>query len=229
MSEVPFLSPRILSRIPKSYQNDIEVGRQMSDALKENTQNRSVSDFLEHRLKTLTSDIDQIAKTHRGLEEAQENSKLSPKEFREALGPFLPPARLISDEIKTLTRQRKLICEDLEEELSVKRQRTEGPGMGIYVRAYTASILQRVMGASGKQKPPKSFNSRRFKTNVNEYYGIRKGFGHCHVIGTIVPANDAKAAHIVPKSLTQPEIAHLFGCEAMVECDPRNGKSQISF
>lgn len=224
MSSTPVLPEEILCRVPQDHQDQIKLQKQRCDDLNKTVKHRSVSDFLECRIRALSSDIDYIAQAHRGLEAARENSQISAHEFREALEPFLPPTRLIIDESRTITRQRKLIEEDLEEQLATKRQRVEGPGMGIYLRAYTSSILERVKGASGKTERAKPFDGRRFKADVNSFYGVKKGTAHCHLLGSVNPIGNVKAAHIVPKSLTQPEIAHLFGYGVMVESDPRNGK-----
>ncbi|KAJ5241048.1 uncharacterized protein N7469_002639 [Penicillium citrinum] len=225
MSRIPEVPPVILSRLPKSLYDDLVVRRQRNIDLSQNTQDyRCVSDFLEDRIKLLTNDIQYIESAHRGLGFALDNLSLSAKEFRDALRPFIPPSRLISKELRNLKRQKKLISEDLEDEVAVrKRQRTGPSATGLYLRAYTDSMLQRVMAACGKRKPQKTFNARQFKHSVNEYYGIEKGSGFCQIIGCEFIADDVKAAHIVPKSLTGEEISYLFGGEIVVSLDPRNG------
>lgn len=225
MSRIPEVPPVILSRLPKSLYDDLVVRRQRNLDLSQNAQDyRCVSDFLEDRIKLLTNDIQYIESAHRGLGFALDNLSLSAKEFRDALRPFIPPSRLISKELRNLKRQKKLISEDLEDEVAVrKRQRTGPSTTGLYLRAYTDSMLQRVMAACGKRKPQKTFNARQFKYSVNEYYGIEKGSGFCQITGCEFIADDVKAAHIVPKSLTGEEISYLFGGEIVVSLDPRNG------
>lgn len=204
MSNIPEIPPAILSRLPNSARDEIVVRRQRSMQEMESIREcRSVSDFLESRIRLLTNDMEYIASAHKSLDFALDESTLSAQEFRDALKPFMPPARLISNELKTLKRQRKIIRDDLEEEMAIeKRLRTGLPGPALYVKAYTDSILRRVMFACGKQKAEKGFNARAFKTSVNSYYGIQQDAGFCHITGDVWPAKDVKAAHIVPKSLT---------------------------
>ncbi|KAJ5384009.1 hypothetical protein N7517_001920 [Penicillium concentricum] len=190
---------------------------------------RSVSDFLESKIRDYKVDLDYIQCAHEGLLEARDADMLTGPEYVAALRPFMKSARSASQELKALSCQRKILEEDLEEQASVKRQRQGEPDIEILERAYIDSILPKVMAATAK--PPKNkmivgsqFNACNFKRDVNEYYGIPKKKGFCHLTGNWDPA-DIKAAHLVPKSLSGDEIAHLFGVETLVLSNPSNALS----
>ena len=223
MPKLPDVPPAILSSLPKSLCDELAVRKQRSLGSDQNAQEyRSVSDFLEDRIQHLTNDIEYIDSAHKSLNCALENSTLSAKEFRDALRPFMPPICLITKELKTLKRQRKLITEDMDEEVAIKKRQLTGPSAtGLYLKAYTDSIVQRVMTAC-KQKTRKKFDASQFKKSVNEYYGISKERGYCQITGDFFMPRKTKAAHIVPKSLTGDEISYLFGSELVVALDPRN-------
>ncbi|OQE24057.1 hypothetical protein PENFLA_c010G08294 [Penicillium flavigenum] len=129
--------------------------------------------------------------------------------------------------IQVLKTQRSLIVEDIDEKVSAKRQRIEGPAdQSLLEHAYRDAIISRVLGASAKQKGS-NFDQSKFTKDVYRYYGVneycRPGFGWCHVLGTILPKKNIKAAHLVLKSLTFREVSHLFGVSDGVLGDPRNG------
>lgn len=82
------------------------------------------------------------------------------------------------------------------------------------------------MDACAKQKA-KPFKQDEFKANVNDYYSITthrssKDYSWCHILGRFLPATIIRAAHIVPKSITQPELAHMFGSDDPVTAKPCN-------
>lgn len=45
----------------------------------------------------------------------------------------------------------------------------------------------------------------------------------CHVLGWL-PSKEVRAAHLVPKSLDEISVAHLFGAGAVTIDDPRNSE-----
>ncbi|KOS39279.1 hypothetical protein ACN38_g9889 [Penicillium nordicum] len=136
--------------------------------------------------------------------------------------------RSTASTLSILKRQRDLLVEDLEDAVESKRQRLHQPSDdGLLERAYRDTIIPRVMNASAKQRA-KPFDQSRFKKEVNQYYGITEHCQHnmswCQALGLMKPKAHVKAAHLVPKSLTADEVAHLFGVGEVVLSDPRNGK-----
>lgn len=236
MSQIPEVPRRVYARMPKKWQDAVDEkraeSRRVSSSVATTSKVRSVSDFLEEKVRVHQCELDYLQSVHEGIHRAYDSHLLSPEEFRDAVSPFLSSAKQVSAELGTICRQRKIIEEDLEESVNAKRQRHGEPSREMLERAYTSSILERVMAARSKQKKDKSFNPRKFRKAVNDYYGINlengidPGAGYCHVLG-IFNAEDIKAAHIVPKSLNGDEIAHLFGVKELVPEDPRNGKIQV--
>ncbi|KAF9253734.1 hypothetical protein DTO027I6_2749 [Penicillium roqueforti] len=198
---------------------------------REMTTTRSVSEFLEGKIRDYRMDLDYISCAHDGLLEVLDNEKITTSEFITALKPLMTSARRTSDHLKFLSNQRKAIQDDLEELPPVKRQRQGELDVEFLERAYTATICPKVMSAGAKvpkerDEYGRSFNASNFKRDVCLYYDIPKDEfeGHCHVIGS-TDAKSIKAAHLVPKSLRGDEIAHLFGVGAIVSSDPRNALS----
>lgn len=72
-----------------------------------------------------------------------------------------------------------------------------------------------------------AFDQKIFKKEVNRYYGLPtecvRETSFCQVLGFFLPAPSVKAAHLVPKSLSQAEVSHIFGAQNGVLSDPRNG------
>ncbi|CEJ59617.1 hypothetical protein PMG11_08234 [Penicillium brasilianum] len=232
MSQIPEVPRRVYARMPQKWQDAIDEkraeSRRVSSSIATNSKVRSVSDFLEEKVRAHQCELAFFQSVHEGIHRAYDSHLLSPEEFRDAVSPFLSSAKQVSAELGTISRQRKILEEDLEESVNVKRRRHGEPSREMLERAYTSSILERVMAARAKHQKDKSFNPRKFKKAVNDYYGIHPdngidpGAGFCHILG-VFNAEDIKAAHIVPKSLNGDEMAHLFGVEELVAEDPRNG------
>lgn len=187
-----------------------------------------VSDFMEAQINSLEDEKAYIQCFREGLDEARDAGKLSDRRLHQEIAPYLRRIRKTSGTLKVLKRQKKVLTEDLQEEMAIKKKRSNtSPDEGLLRRAYRDTIVPRVMGAVTKVAERK-FNQRRFKKGVEKHYGIRehcpKGYSWCHVLGRYEPAATVKAAHLVPKSLTDDEVAHLFGGEHKVQCDPQNGK-----
>jgi glycyl-tRNA synthetase beta subunit len=224
--------------MPKKWQDAIDEkraeSRKVSSSIATTSKVRSVSDFLEEKVRAHYCELDYLQSVHEGIHRAYDSHLLSPEEFQDAVSPFLSSAKQVSAELGTICRQRKILEEDLEESVNAKRRRHGEPSREMLERAYTSSILERVMATRAKQQKDKIFKPRKFKKAVNDYYGINPdngidpGAGFCHVLG-VFNAEDIKAAHIVPKSLNGDEIAHLFGVEELVPEDPRNGKIHAPF
>ncbi|KAJ5576462.1 hypothetical protein N7535_003388 [Penicillium sp. DV-2018c] len=187
----------------------------------------STSDILAVKLAAIETELEHMRCVRDGLNEARQTGKISQDAFQREIKPLLNTFRSSSTTIQVLKTQRPLIVEDIDEAVSAKRQRIEGPmDQSLLEQAYRDAIIPRVLGASAKQKGTK-FDQTAFKKEVYAYYGVnehcRPGFGWCHVLGTVLPQKNIKAAHLVPKSMTSKEAAHLFGVSDGVLGDPRNG------
>jgi hypothetical protein len=189
----------------------------------------TASDFLEAKIEQLTQYKAYVELVREDILDAHNQQPLPGNEFAQHIEPVLARLTTANSTRRVLKRQRRALTDDLAEEVATRRQRLAEPSdEGLLERAYTETILSRVMSACVKQSAL-PFNRKQFKKNVNDYYGIpdhrpAKDLAWCHIIGDWIPAEKAKAAHIVPKSLHEAEVAHIFGDDDEVLSDPRNGK-----
>lgn len=188
----------------------------------------TTSDFLDAKIAALEDEAAYIECVKDGLDEAAVTGRTKDTDLQRELAPLANRMRSTTSTLSALKRQRNLLVEDLEDALALKRQRFRQPSdEGLLETAYADTIIPRVMNASAKQRGT-PFAQGQFKTEVNRYYGMKekckKGTSWCHVLGIELPKESVKAAHLVPKSPTDEEVAHLFGVGEVVLSDPRNGK-----
>ena len=234
-AEPPMIPERISSLMAPSRQSALLTHKQRSVGAASRLSKMSVesttSDILDMKLAAMESELEYMRCVRDGLNEARQTEKIPHDAFQREIQPFLKSFRSSSSTIQVLKSQRPLIIEDIDEEVSAKRQRIEGPvDQSLLEHAYRDAMISRVLGASAKQKGPK-FDQSAFKKEVYTYYGVNEhchpGFGWCHVLGTVLPQKNIKAAHLVPKSMTPKEVSHLFGVSDGVLDDPRNGKNVL--
>ncbi|KAJ9264572.1 hypothetical protein DTO212C5_7075 [Paecilomyces variotii] len=195
---------------------------QMSQLSQFSAASSSVSDFLEEKVKALTSQREFFVCYRDGLLEAMAQKTIAEEEFQDELAGTVATIAPLSKSLAIIHRQKRAIEQDLEDEASrEKKRREEDPEVDFLERAYAT----RVMGASSKQE--KKFSKRdqsEFRKAVLCRYGSAdsKGSAYCHLSGWW-DADLVKAAHLVPKLLTGHEISYLFGVEELPLTDPRNG------
>jgi hypothetical protein len=235
LAELPMIPERISSLMAPSRQSALRIHKQRSvsaaSRLPEMSVESTTSDILDMKLAAMENELEYMRCVRDGLNEARQTEKISHDDFQREIQPFLKSFRSSSSTIQVLKTQRPLIIEDIDENVSAKRQRIEGPAdQSLLEHAYRDAMISRVLGASAKQKGP-TFNQSKFRKQVYAYYGVNRhcqpGFGWCHVLGTILPKNYIKAAHLVPTSMTPKEVSHIFGVSDGVLGDPRNGKSVL--
>ncbi|KAJ5504113.1 hypothetical protein N7463_006987 [Penicillium fimorum] len=234
-AEPPMIPETISSLMAPSRQSALRTHKQRSvsaaSRLSEMSYKSTTSDILDVKLAAMESELEYMRCVQDGLNEARQTEKISHDTFQREIQPFLKSFRSSSSTIQVLKAQCPLIIEDIDEEVSAKRQRIEGPvDQSLLEHAYRDALISRVLGANAKQKGPK-FDQSAFKKEVYAYYGVNEhcqpSFGWCHVLGTILPQKNIKAAHLVPKSMTSKEVSHLFGVSDGVLGDPRNGTIAI--
>lgn len=224
---------RISSLMAPSRQLALRTYKQRSvsvaSRLSEMSDELTISDILGMKFAAMESELEYIRCVRDGLNEARKTEKISHDTFQQEIQTFLESFRSSLSTIHVLKAQRPLIIEDIAEQVSAKRQRIEGPvDQSLLEHAYRDARISRVLGARAKQKGSK-YDQSAFKKKVYAYYGInehcRPGFGWCHVLGTVLPQNNIKAAHLVPKSMTSKDVCHLFGVSNGVLGDRRNRKN----
>ena len=105
-----------------------------------------------------------------GLHVAHTGERITSEEFQAEIGAVLGN---FNKNLRVLKRQRRIIEQDIEDEVEHhKRERGEDqePDVSFLERAYTNTIVPRVMGASAKQRKSK-FDQKAFTNDVMEYYG----------------------------------------------------------
>ncbi|KAJ5826722.1 hypothetical protein N7447_003485 [Penicillium robsamsonii] len=203
----------------RSVSNSSRLSQISQDSLQSAT-----SDFLDAKIAALEDEQEYTSCIREGLDEILSSGLLSSDAFQTEIDPILKRFRAASQTLNVIKRQRTLIEEDLEVE--VKRRRiTEPLDDGLVQRAYMDTIIPRVMGTAAKtRKQP--FDQKKFRKEVNRYYGLTTecvgDMSFCHVLGFFIHASTVKAAHLVLKSLSQPEVSHIFGVQDGVFSDPRN-------
>ena len=208
----------------RSVSNSSKLSQVSQDSLQSTT-----SDFLDAKIAALEDEKEYISCIKEGLDEISSSGLLSSDAFQTEIGPVLRRFRATWQTLDVIKRQRTLIEEELEVE--VKRRRITGPlDNGLFERAYVDTIIPRVMDAAAKIRKH-AFDQRKFKKEVNRYYGLTTECvgetSFCHVLGFFLPAPSVKAARLVPKTLSQAEVSHIFGVQDGVLSDPRNGKNTL--
>ncbi|KAJ5793509.1 hypothetical protein N7457_000108 [Penicillium paradoxum] len=229
---IPFPVPeRISSLMPAKRRQDlrghqersISNSSKLSQVSQESLQS-TTSNFLDVKIAALEDETEYIRCIKQGFDEILSAELLSSDAFQREIDPVLRRFRTTTQTLDVLKRQPTLIEEDLEVE--VKRRRIAGPlDDGLVERAYVDTIIPRVMGAAAKIQK-NAFDQKTFKKEVNRYYALpTENVGEtsfCHVLGFFLPAPSVKAAHLVPNSLSQAEVSHIFGVQDGVLSDPRN-------
>lgn len=222
----------------KSLQSKQRDFSQISGFSRVSVASSTVSEFLEEKIRSYQLEIDYLRTYKDGLYEAKEADTIKDTEYKPELNSVLDDLKQANEDLRLVKRQRSLLEDDLQDELR-KRQKddTTGPDKDFLERAYTNVIVPRVMGALSKQKKSK-FNQSAFRKDVLEFYsavGVQEHDGkkeefaaYCHLTGWTDPES-VKAAHLVPKSLTEEEIGYLFGTKELIRSDPRNGMLLIIF
>ncbi|KAF3385932.1 hypothetical protein DPV78_012543 [Talaromyces pinophilus] len=217
----PAIPQRFSSLIPQDIQREIaeydkQVEKQKS-SLSLLSVESSVSDFLEEKFKECEYDLAASLAKLSALQQAVRQGTLSQEDYLQAAEPFFEYQKERFNEKKYLSKHRRFLEANISEEVDLKKPRLDGPEVDFYERAYMNTIIPRVMGASAKQTKS-NFNGKRFRNAVLEAYnasdpGNGDPVAWCHISHDWYATKLVKAAHLVPKSLTDPEIAHLFGVE----------------
>lgn len=186
----------------------------------------TVSEFLEAKLKYHEGEVDVLENYRKGFQEARVNEQMSQDDLQDALKIVLSEYKPHSDSINVLKRQRRIIEEDLADNVASKRARdeTNEPDIGLLERSFAEIMVARVMTASKQKKS--TFKQSRFRKSVVDYYDADGGGGlaWCHLTGWHA-SSAVKAAHLVPKCLSSPELSGLFGVDDLdISYNPRNGK-----
>lgn len=157
MSQRPPIPERYSLLMPGSVQENLEVikTRKASamSALSALSASSQVSDFLAHKIETLSQGVEYQDEYLEGLRVTLHAGELSQEDFDQELSSALATKKEMRERV-VAKRQRKFIQEDMEEEEGLQN-RLES--------AYAQSMMNRVMIAS--RRPPKShFDQKKVQT-----------------------------------------------------------------
>lgn len=186
----------------------------------------SVSDFLEEKIKSHDLELEYLRTYQAGLQAARDTGTLPGRDFLDQVGETIDRFEVVSNESPVLKRRRTIIEQDLKDEAGgTKRQHRndDEPDVTFLERAYTDTIVPRVMNASANQRKS-NFDQSAFKNDVLEFYEAKRedGLVFCHLTGW-KPVKLIKTAHLVPKCLSRDEVSYLFGAKEIVLSNARNG------
>ncbi|KAK2733099.1 hypothetical protein FQN57_002310 [Myotisia sp. PD_48] len=214
MDQAPFTPPRVSSKapLPQLYQRLMPGGHQ--DKLRKQyfravsaasnssclSADSKVSDFLAAKIEEATTEVDYFKTYQEGIGLAAKEKKMTSEDYEAAMREVDRLAEPAINEIKVLKRQARALEEEMEENyIEEEKRRKVGtePGLEFMEKAYSASIMSRVMTAS-KQKGRK-FDQSNFAVMSSIIY----------------PRNRAMEFG--------DELQYLFGQDDMVASDHRNG------
>lgn len=189
----------------------------------------NVQSFFDKKVTCLEDELATTRCLMNGLTESRVRDLITEDEFQQELRRHLDFFCETRSTTQTLKRQNDFLKEDFEEAVACKRPREGEVDPEFLERAFCDTILPRVMAANAKQdgrdKNAKSRKQHQFRQDVDRYYGVPPdSLSHCQILDKRLDRKLIKAAHIVPKSLTDEEVAHLFNQKEINSMDPRNGK-----
>lgn len=140
-----------------------------------------------------------------GLQAAHDTGNLPGRDLLDQVGETIDRFEAVSNESTVLKRQRTILEQDLADEAGgTKRQRgnddeNDEPDVTFLERAYTNTIVPRLMNASRKQRKSR-FDQSAFKEDVIKFYRAKRedDLVFCHLTGW-KPAELVKAASSCPQ------------------------------
>jgi hypothetical protein len=219
------MSPDRLSMLQERKHRTVSQTSQLS---KMSEASEATSEFLEEKVKEYQSQLDYFTTYKEGLQESYDAQRLSKGEFDKERDSINDDFNEISHVLRCLKRSQRVIKEDFDDEVQKgKRLRpnTLQPDIGLLERAYASTIVSRVMAASARPGKQREFDQRAFRKRVLSYYkAIDESLhcAYCHLLGWWFDKSCVKAAHLVPKSLSDEEVSSLFGGVEVLS-EARNG------
>lgn len=194
----------------------------------------NVSDYLEKKLLSLQSEAEYHQCVQEELRHAKSTEILDAQDYDSQMESVDEELKPIWSEVRVLKRQKRLTEQEMEDNVQIIKRRNLNiaPSIELLERAYTTTMLTRVMSACKQKK--RNFNQSQFRKDVIERYDaafLKSHGGYalvwCHLTEWH-PPEVIKAAHLVPKNLRGGELLHIFGEDEVVLSDPANGKSHNS-
>jgi hypothetical protein len=184
---------------------------------------RSVQDFLDGKSEEAQAEIEYSGEVKLLITQAIDEGKISSAESGKAISDLRKAEHDGLEELRVIKRQKKIIVDDLNEELGFAK-----PDLEKLSNAYDMIIGEKVKIAyqGGGTLPTKNFANTRYSRAVVQHLNALGDDGRyfCSASGWQAHRS-VKAAHLVPKSLESDELAHMFGVVDMkgLRYDKRNG------
>ncbi|KAK4906428.1 hypothetical protein LTR66_017718 [Elasticomyces elasticus] len=179
----------------------------------------TISDFVESKISEFEIEKWYMSQRVRALEIMRHSGKLTTADFLKKAHNVIEKYRTASTNFRLLKGRRIMIQETIFEKDNAARMRI-GPAWGLVSQSYMSGIMLDVIDTT--KRADMKFDLKAFKKRVTEHYDLptllgRSGqtgsklSGFCHIQGEFRQWSDIKAAHIVPRFLSEPEISHLLG------------------
>lgn len=222
----PQIPERFFSLLGFEHQEALNKIKERKVSATSRLSHASSTDFIHTKIVEVSTTLEYAKKLRLGLLNAFNQGLIPEKQYNETIQEVEVESRPYEQEIVVLKRQKKIVTEDLQDQVPFHAKMED---------VYASIITNKVMGAVVNRRKSRS-NQSRLKAKVLEYYNAYKIFGdpksndrdsYCHLTGwqhdTLI-----KAVHIVPKLLQSDELSYLFGVGEAVLSDPRNCMSFTS-
>jgi hypothetical protein len=219
----PEIPERYSSLVSDKSRNKLdEIKKRRVSVVSQISFESNTRDFIRAKEASVIIDLEYVGTMRNGLKEAYQNGALGKAAYNEAMVDLDGGRRAKQEELIVHKRQKKILTEDLEEQL---------PSYDNMETAYTNVLVNKVMLANAKQKKSK-FERSKFRSAVDNFYNSKKvlnglQLGWCHALGRWITHKGVKAAHLAAKSLDGRDLAYLFGVGEAVLMDPTNGKCNV--
>lgn len=225
---------RISSKLQNfpAYANAVENSRKRKAStqsqLVQLTTSSSVADFLSLKLKDAQDDANDFSKLYDIAQEAFQEKIIDQIEYNQMTFELEKKREEKDDEVLLVKKQRKIVTEDLEEQLA-----GEGIKLSKLEEEYAALMTKCMTQASDDWKKI-PINHSRFQQNVWQHLEAERYLGTdgngkkiverwCHVLGMWLESGEIKTAHLVPASMNGPEVSYTFGVQQLNLEDARIG------
>jgi hypothetical protein len=190
----------------------------------------SVNEFINLKVKNIEDEMKYYTRLKQDIFLSFRTNEITEKQYEDGLQDLQKGLAELHDEEAVLKRQRKLLEEDIADEMPLYSDVEE---------AYRNILVSKVAAASSNQsRRGHKFDKSRFRRQVKQFYGssqeIRSGKtsenqSFCVIFGWL-PQGSTSAAHLVPKSLNSGELEYLFGVQDdRMLSDPRVGMLSKAF
>ena len=189
----------------------------------------SVADFIQAKLDAAEAEVEHCTKLNDIADEAVNNKTITQSDYHEAVQKIQTKRSATEREVRAIKKQRKIITEDLDDLVQGKLTKAE---------EQYANILEKCMEQASENFKT-TIKRGQFKDRVRKHLKAVRKAGKdsnetngneiwCHALGDWFAPQCVTTAHLVPASLSGPEISYAFGVDELSLIDARLGRSSKS-